>query len=60
MNLQKTKIVLLFLGIALLASSCIGVNREFKNIRSQIMDNLDDDFDRQIEFSVGPVGFFYS
>ena len=58
MNLQKTKIVLLFLGIALLASSCIGVNREFKNIRSQIMDNLDDDFDRQIEFSVGPVGFF--
>ncbi len=42
----------------MLSTSCIGVNQEFKNIRSQILDNLDDDFDRQIEFSVGPVGFF--
>ena len=55
---MKPKITIIFLTLAILSSGCIGVNREFKNIRSQILDNLDDDFDRQIEFSVGPVGFF--
>lgn len=58
MNLLKVKHIISFLIIALLSTSCIGVNREFKNIRSQILDNLEDDFDREIEFSVGPVGFF--
>ena len=54
----RSKLLLTFLGISLFASGCIGVNREFKNIRSQILENIDDEFDRQIEFSVGPVGFF--
>ncbi len=58
MNFNKIKLIIIFVSIALISTSCIGVNREFKNIRSQILDNLDDDFDRQIEFSVGPVGFF--
>jgi len=58
MNFAKIKYITLLAVIALISTSCIGVNREFKNIRSQILDNLDDDFDRQIEFSVGPVGFF--
>jgi uncharacterized protein DUF4252 len=58
MNLIKSKFGIVLLAIAIFSSGCIGVNREFKNIRSQILDNLDDDFDRQIEFSVGPVGFF--
>jgi hypothetical protein len=58
--MKSKKIKLFSIGILLIfiGTSCIGVNREFKNIRSQILDNLDDDFDRQIEFSVGPVGFF--
>lgn len=56
--MKRTKLTILFLAIAIFTSGCIGVNREFKNIRSQILDNLNDDFDRQIEFSVGPVGFF--
>jgi hypothetical protein len=58
MNYKKIKIVTVLVILTFLSTSCIGVNREFKNIRSQILDNLDDDFDRQIEFSVGPVGFF--
>ena len=58
MIVKKIKITAIMLIIALISTSCIGVNREFKNLRSQILDNLDDDFDRQIEFSVGPVGFF--
>lgn len=58
MNFKKIKITVIMLTIAFISTSCIGVNREFKNIRSQILDNINDDFDRQIEFSVGPVGFF--
>lgn len=58
MKSSKLKFVILFIAIAIISSGCIGVNREFKNIRSQILDNLDDDFDRQVEFSIGPVGFF--
>jgi hypothetical protein len=55
---MKKNLTIILLAIILLFSGCIGVNREFKNIRSQILERLDDDFDRQIEFSVGPVGFF--
>ena len=58
MKSKKIKLFSIGLLIIFISTSCIGVNREFKNIRSQILDNLDDDFDRQIEFSVGPVGFF--
>jgi hypothetical protein len=58
MKTVKTKYIILLFGIAIFSSGCIGVNREFKNIRSQILDNLDDKFDRKLEFSVGPVGFF--
>ena len=49
-------IALILLGLT--STGCIGVNKEFKNIRTQILDNLDDDFDRTIEFSVGKAGFF--
>ncbi|MBK7105062.1 MAG: DUF4252 domain-containing protein [Ignavibacteriae bacterium] len=54
----KMKYLILIFGIAILNSGCIGINREFKNIRSQILESMNDDFDREIEFSVGPVGFF--
>jgi len=47
---------LILLGLT--STGCIGVNKEFRNIRTQILDNLDDDFDRTIEFSVGKAGFF--
>ena len=54
----KFRSLILIFGFAILNSGCIGVNRDFKNIRSQILESLTDDFDREIEFSVGPVGFF--
>lgn len=58
MKNNKKYHIITFILIALLSSSCIGVNQEFKNIRSKVIDSLDDDFDRQFEFSIGPVGFF--
>lgn len=56
--MKSVKLLLFASTLSLLLSGCIGVNREFKNIRSHILNNLEDKFDRQIEFSVGPVGFF--
>ncbi|PID56959.1 MAG: hypothetical protein CR986_09790 [Ignavibacteriae bacterium] len=56
--MKKVKHLIIILIMALLSSSCIGVNREFKNIRSSIMGNINDDFKKEFEFSVGPVGFF--
>lgn len=44
--------------LALTNTGCIGVNKEFRNIRTQILDNLNDDFDKSIEFSIGKAGFF--
>ncbi len=58
MKIIKLKYVFLLLAISVLSTGCIGVNQEFKNIRTQILNDLEDDFDRQFEFSVGPVGFF--
>ena len=46
-------IVLLF---AVSLTSCIGVNSEFRRLRSNILNNIDADFDTEIEFSIGPAG----
>lgn len=54
---QLRGLTLLFLS-AFLVSGCIGVNQEFKEIRNMVIENISDDFKREIEFSIGPVGFF--
>lgn len=54
---QLRGLTLLFVFV-FLVSGCIGVNQEFKDIRDKVVENLSDDFQREIEFSVGPVGFF--
>ncbi|MEE9432309.1 MAG: DUF4252 domain-containing protein [Melioribacteraceae bacterium] len=51
-------IALILLGLT--STGCIGVNKEYRNIRTQILDNLNDDFDKTIEFSVGKAGFFFA
>jgi hypothetical protein len=58
MKMRNIKIVLVLISIAIFSSGCIGVNREFKEIKSLILSNIDDVFERQLEFSIGPVGFF--
>lgn len=58
MKTRNIKIVLVLISIAMFSSGCIGVNREFKEIKSLILSSIDDDFERQLEFSIGPVGFF--
>lgn len=58
MKSKYLKNYMLIITAIFLLSGCIGVNQEFKNIRSTILESINDDFDRQIEFSIGPVGFF--
>jgi len=41
-------------------SGCIGVNRSFKELRNYLVQNLDEDLDREIEFSVGPAGMMFA
>ncbi|MCP5064412.1 MAG: DUF4252 domain-containing protein [Ignavibacteriae bacterium] len=58
--MKNTKLfpIIALILLVLTSTGCIGVNKDFRNIRTQILDNLDDDFDRTIEFSVGKAGFF--
>jgi hypothetical protein len=48
--------VFLFTGL----SGCIGVNRSFKELRNYLVQNLDEDLNREIEFSVGPAGMMFA
>lgn len=52
--MKNKKIVILILLLAVVGlSGCIGVNRDFKIIRSNILANVNGNFEREIEFSVG-------
>ena len=37
-------------------NGCIGVNEEFRSLRNTIFSNTDNEFEKEIEFSVGPAG----
>ncbi|MBU0561718.1 MAG: DUF4252 domain-containing protein [Bacteroidetes bacterium] len=55
---MKNKIFLALITFMLITtlSGCIGVNRSFKHVRSNLFENLDMDYNREIEFSIGPAG----
>jgi hypothetical protein len=58
---MKNKIILLpILFLPLFLSGCIGINEEFAEIRNEVLDNLDDEFRSEYQFSVGSVGITVS
>ena len=58
---MKNKIILLpILFLPLFLSGCIGINEEFAEIRNEVLNNLDDDFRSEYQFSVGSVGITVS
>ena len=58
---MKNKIILLpILFLPLFLSGCIGINEEFAEIRNEVLDNLDDEFRSEYQFSVGSVGITIS
>lgn len=52
---SKISIVLLIL-LGFTLTGCIHVNRQFKDTRNAILSNVDAEFERDIEFGLGPVG----
>ncbi|MBT8383948.1 MAG: DUF4252 domain-containing protein [Ignavibacteria bacterium] len=58
---MKTKIFLLpILFLFLFLNGCIGINKEFAEIRNKVLNNLDDDFRSEYQFSIGSVGITVS
>lgn len=56
---MKTKKTIYFLVLAVLSvnfTGCIGVNGNFKRVRNHVLDNLNESYHKNIEFSVGPTG----
>lgn len=58
MNKNKiiTGIIIFIITVSL--SGCIGVNKGFRDMRTHILDNLEGDFHKVMEFSVGPSTLF--
>ena len=58
---MKNKIIFLpLLVFPLFLIGCVGINEEFAEIRNEILNNLDDDFRSEYQFSVGSVGITVS
>jgi hypothetical protein len=61
---MKTKInrtaIAAVLSLALLFTGCLSVNREFKRVRNQFISGMNTNFEREIEFSIGPAGMLFA
>ena len=55
---MKTKSIILLVAVSLFLSTltgCIGVNRQFSEVKNKIMGKLGDDYKTEYQFSVGPA-----
>jgi hypothetical protein len=56
MNRKKIAQVLLLAMLSLSFTGCIGVNGSFKKIRNTLKNNLDLEYNKTVEFSIGRTG----
>ena len=59
---MKNKRLLITFALILLMltnTGCIGVNKNFKIIRNQVFNNLNTNFEKTIEFSIGKSAFLF-
>lgn len=54
--MKKYNKLFVIILLALFTTGCIGVNRSFREVRNHLISNLDENLDKEIELSVGPVG----
>ena len=52
--------ILLVIFVIILLPGCIGVNRQFSEVKDKIMGKLGDDYKTEYQFSVGSVGITIS
>ncbi|MCF8242849.1 MAG: DUF4252 domain-containing protein [Melioribacteraceae bacterium] len=53
MKKNKIKFIVIALGMSLLLSGCIMVNADFREARNTILNSIDGEFNKEIEFAVG-------
>ena len=57
----KHFIIPLIIGLsALTFTGCFGVDRDFVKVKSMVMNSVDGDFHKDVEFSVGSVGLSFA
>ena len=56
MKTNRLKLVISLFLIAVMLTGCFSVNTNFKRIRNHLFENMDLQYDRDIEFAVGPAG----
>lgn len=55
MNLSKIKIIIITGTLLLFFTGCINVNKNFKEIRNNVLSNFDESFKKSNEFAIGPA-----
>ena len=53
MNISRTFIYILSFFLLILLTGCIGVNKQFSEVKDKIMGELDNDYKTEFQFSVG-------
>ena len=56
MKRSRALIIIFSIFSLTMLNGCFGVNHEFKNIRNVLFSATDKEFNKEIEFSVGPAG----
>ena len=52
--------LLALVSLLITTTGCIGVNKNFKILRNQVFDSLNENFDKTIEFSLGKSAFMFA
>ena len=60
MNRIKLLPLLALISLLITTTGCIGVNKKFKNLRNEVFNSLDENFDKTIEFSLGKSAFMFA
>lgn len=60
MKLKLKFIILLAISVIILLPGCIGVNRQFSEVKDKILGELGNDYKTEYQFSVGSVGITIS
>lgn len=58
--MKSIKYIIAILAASILFSGCISVDGYFKNVRNKVFSSVNGDFQREIEFAVGPAVLTFS
>ena len=60
--MKRNKKILIYFTAAVLifSAGCMEINEEFSQVRNEIIDQLDDDYKSEVQFSIGSVGITIS